>query len=84
MLITILLIYKTSINAWVYPEHRDISLLAIQNLSPEQYSLLNKLWSEARVGYEFRLTENVIDAAQSVKPLKLDYASITFSVNLNS
>ena len=51
-------------NAWVYPEHRDIALLAIQKLSPEYRSILDKLWSQARVGYESRLTEAVIDATQ--------------------
>lgn len=60
---------------WVYPEHRDIALLAIQNLSPEYRSLLDLLWAEARTGYEWRLTETVIDATQTIKPEKLDYAS---------
>ncbi len=61
--------------AWVYPEHRDIFLLAIQKLSPEYRSTLDALWSEARKGYEFRLTEAVIDATQSTNPSQLDYAS---------
>ena len=61
--------------AWVYPEHRDIALIAIQNLSPEYRSVLDALWSEARKGYEFRLTEAVIDATQSTNPTQLDYAS---------
>ena len=61
--------------AWVYPEHRDIALIAIQNLSPEYRSVLDELWAEARKGYEFRLTEAVIDATQSTNPTQLDYAS---------
>ena len=61
--------------AWVYPEHRDIVLLAIQNLNPGYRSILDKLWSEARIGYEFRLTESVIDATQTTNPTHLDYAS---------
>ncbi|MCH7965000.1 MAG: hypothetical protein IH852_13800 [Bacteroidetes bacterium] len=65
------------LNAWVYPEHRDIALMAIQNLSAEYRSILDKLWSEARIGYESRLTEAVIDAAQSTNPQFLDYASWT-------
>ena len=40
--------------AWVYPEHRDITLIAIQNLSPEYRNVLDALWTEARIGYEFR------------------------------
>ena len=73
-LILIILIFKTSL-AWVYPEHRDITLLAIQMLDPEYRLVLDKLWADARKGYEFRLTEAVIDATQSTNPEKLDYAS---------
>ncbi len=47
----------------------------IQKLSPEYRSILDKLWSEARIGYEDRLTEAVIDATQSTNPQFLDYAS---------
>jgi len=60
---------------WIYPEHRSITLLAIQNLSPEYRSVLDKLWAEAKVGYEDRLTVAVIDATQSTNPQFLDYAS---------
>jgi len=34
--------------AWLYPEHRDITLLALNMLEPEQRSVLEELWSEAR------------------------------------
>jgi hypothetical protein len=61
--------------AWVYPEHRQIAILAIQNLSPEYRSFLDKLWAEARVGYESRLSEKVIDTSLTVNPKFLDYAS---------
>jgi len=62
-------------HAWIYPEHRDITLLAIQNLSPEYRSIIDKLWTEARTGYEDRLTTAVIDATQSINPTQLDFAS---------
>lgn len=61
--------------AWVYPEHRDITLLAIKSLSPEYRAILDGLWNEARKGFEFRLTEAVIDETQSLKPNQLDFAS---------
>jgi hypothetical protein len=61
--------------AWIYPEHRDITLLAIQNLSPEYRLILDELWAEARTGYEERLTTAVIDATQSINPTQLDFAS---------
>jgi hypothetical protein len=60
---------------WVYPEHRSIALKAIQNLSPEHRAILDRMWAEARKGYEGRLTESIIDVGQGIKPDKLDYAS---------
>lgn len=73
--VTLLFLVPSKLNAWVYPEHRDIMLLAIQKLSPEYKNTLNALWTEARIGFEFRLTESVIDATQTTNPTHLDYAS---------
>jgi hypothetical protein len=75
ILLFILIITSSNSLAWIYPEHRDIALLSIENLSPEYRSILDQLWSEARKGYEERLTESVIDATQTVNPSQLDYAS---------
>jgi hypothetical protein len=61
--------------AWVYPEHRKIALLAIQNLNSEQRALFEQLWAQARIGYATRLTATVIDTAQSLEPTQLDFAS---------
>lgn len=74
-LVIFLLVITSNIRAWIYPEHRDIALLAIENLTPEYRSILDQLWSEARKGYEERLTESVIDATQTVNITQLDYAS---------
>ncbi|MCW9095081.1 MAG: hypothetical protein OQJ74_04475, partial [Ignavibacteriaceae bacterium] len=74
-LIALLFIYSVKTFAWIYPEHRDITLLAIQNLNLEYRSNLDQLWAEARTGYEERLTVTVIDATQSVNPTHLDFAS---------
>jgi hypothetical protein len=57
--------------AWLYPEHRDIAVLAIQNLDPRYRALLDQLWKEARKGYESRLSESVIDTTLDF----IDYAS---------
>jgi len=75
LLASISLLVQTNLRAWIYPEHRDIALLAIENLSPEYRSILDELWSQARKGYEERLTESVIDATQTTNPTQLDYAS---------
>lgn len=61
--------------AWIYPEHRQIAIVAIQNLKPEYRLPLDKLWVQARSGHEARLTENIIDPTQGVDPTQLDFAS---------
>lgn len=75
LLAFLLLFSQINILAWIFPEHRDIALLAIENLDSEYRSQLDKLWAEARKGYEERLTESVIDATQTTNPTQLDYAS---------
>jgi len=75
LIIFVLTLWAGKSFAWIYPEHRDITLIAIQNLSPEYRSVLDELWAEARKGYEERLTTAVIDATQSVNPTQLDFAS---------
>ncbi len=62
-------------HAWVYPEHRDIMVLAIQKLDPAHRTLLEQLWAEARKGYESRLDVKVADATQGVDFQYLDYAA---------
>ena len=74
LLIFLLGMIKSSF-AWVYPEHRQILLLAIQNLSPAYRTRLNQFWSGARLGFENRLTSTVIEPAQGLQPRQLDYAS---------
>jgi hypothetical protein len=76
-LLTFTIIFFSSVRTygWVYPEHRQIALRAIQNLSPEYRSIIEKLWVEASKGYSGRLTSSIIDPGQSIKPGKLDYAS---------
>ncbi len=62
-------------NAWVYPEHRRILLQAIQKLRPEQRAVLDQMWARARIGYEGRLTDSIIDVAQGIHPTQIDYAA---------
>jgi hypothetical protein len=74
-IIVLAFLYQSHLSAWIYPEHRDIALYAIQNLTPEYRTILDKVWAEARIGFEFRLTESVVDATQSTNPSHLDFAS---------
>ena len=77
LLCLFLLTNTTSLFAWVYPEHRDIALIAIQRLSPQFRATLDKIWTDARRGYNSRLTPLVIDTAQARKPQQLDWAAWT-------
>src|SRR6516225_3758611 len=65
----------TTLFAWLYPEHRNITLLALEMLEPEQRSQLEALWSEARPGHESRLCAQMGDSAQGLKPNCIDYAA---------
>ena len=60
--------------AWVYPEHRDIMLIAIERLPTNYQVQLEKLWSQARIGYESRLSPTVINPELLRNPPYLDYA----------
>lgn len=64
-------------NAWVYPEHRFIAMLAIQQMKPEYRVLIDQLWSRSRTGFENRLTIPIIDTIKKEKHTQLDYASWT-------
>lgn len=63
--------------AWIYPEHRDIALLAVQQLDPERRGVFDELWKEARIGYEERLCEQGADAEQGLAPACLDWAALS-------
>jgi hypothetical protein len=73
----ILMIFSVSVhcNAWVYPEHRDIMLLAIQKLDSAHRAQLDKIWAMARKGFESRLDVSVADASLGEKPAFIDYAA---------
>lgn len=75
ILFLIILFVYTNSSAWIYPEHRDITLFAIQKLSLQNRSILDKLWFDARISYEARLTQTIIDTSQSIEPAQLDFAS---------
>ena len=62
-------------HAWVYPEHRDIAVLAVDTLDPERRAQFDRLWHEARTGFEPRLCEAGADARQGVAPACIDWAA---------
>jgi hypothetical protein len=74
-LFLILLLFANYSFAWVFPEHRQIALLAIQNLNPSYRLLLDQLWTQATKNYSGRLTAGVIDTTQNNHSTKIDYAT---------
>lgn len=62
-------------HAWVFPEHRDIAVLAIQRLDSDRQEQLETLWSQARTGHEQKLCAQVGDPAQGSKPACIDFAA---------
>ena len=63
--------------AWVYPEHRDIAVGAVEQLDPERKAVFHRLWHDARIAHEMRLCEQGADAKQGVKPPCIDWAALS-------
>jgi len=63
--------------AWVYPEHRDIAVLAVAGLDPERRTQFDALWHLARGTHADRLCELGVDRTQSVAPSCLDWAALS-------
>jgi len=66
-----------SAEAWVYPEHRAIALLAVEELDPEHARLFDQLWDEARLDHETRLCGQAGDTEQGVVPECIDWAALS-------
>jgi len=64
-------------SAWVYPEHRDIALLALRDLDPGRKDVFDRLWQEARAASEGQLCEQGADLAQGLAPDCLDWAALS-------
>ncbi len=63
--------------AWVYPEHRDIAVLAVETLDPERRAVFDRLWGEARAGHEVRLCTQGVDPQQGPTPECIDWAALS-------
>jgi hypothetical protein len=63
--------------AWVYPEHRDIAVLAVEALDPERRAAFDQLWGDARAGHESRLCAKGADPEQGLAPECLDWAAFS-------
>ncbi|MET0217079.1 MAG: hypothetical protein ABW205_04010, partial [Burkholderiales bacterium] len=63
--------------AWIYPEHRDIAVLAVEGLDPERKAEFDRLWQEARAGDDKRLCAAGADTKQGVTPECIDWAALS-------
>ena len=63
--------------AWVYPEHRDIAVLSVEQLDAQRKAVFDRLWAEAREGAEQRLCEQGADLRQSRQPGCIDWAAMS-------
>ena len=63
LLITALLIaaFASNADAWIYPEHRGITALAIQKLDPARRAELEQFWTLVRKGHESRLFATTVE-----------------------
>jgi len=62
---------------WIYPEHRDIAIVAVKGLDAEHKAVFDRFWQDARVGYEQRLCAQGADTGQNVAPSCIDWAALS-------
>jgi len=62
--------------SWVYPEHRDITILAVQGLDAQRSALFNRLWQQASQGVT-RLCADGAVSSQGLTPECLDWAALS-------
>jgi hypothetical protein len=60
---------------WLYSEHRAITARGIEDLEPRRRAQLDRIWLEARRGYEARLCEQTDAGDQGEKPACIDFAA---------
>lgn len=65
----------TNLSAWVFSEHRDISVAAVLKLDAARRLKLDSMWRLARVGHEGRLTSSVVITALPEQPQYIDWAA---------
>ena len=66
-----------AVQSWVYPEHRQLSLLAVQQLDSQRRAVFDRLWQLARAGDEQRLCAAGADREQGTAPPCIDWAALS-------
>src|SRR5205085_9207638 len=62
--------------AWVYPEHRQLSLLPVDGLDADRRAVFDGLWLRARDG-ERQLCAAGVDREQGTAPACIDWAALS-------
>jgi hypothetical protein len=78
-LVAVILLAATSMaaRAWIYPEHRELAMLAVEGLDAGRRAAFDGLWREARAGDEARLCEAGADESQALTPACIDWAALS-------
>ncbi|MGW8324266.1 MAG: hypothetical protein ACWGNI_01090 [Desulfobacterales bacterium] len=77
LLVLAVLTASNSAFGWIYPEHRDIAILAVQGLDAEHKAVFDRFWQDARVGYEERFCVQGADTGQNLAPSCIDWAALS-------
>jgi hypothetical protein len=75
LIIIIFFVYNEKVISWVYPEHRNITILAVKKLEPKYRQILDQLWTKARRENQERLTLDIIDPYQFRNPTHIDFGA---------
>jgi hypothetical protein len=76
LLVAVLLaVAPAAARAWIYPEHRDIAVAAIERLPPADRAALQALWAEALPGYPAKLCPDLSEGDQGLAPACIDFAA---------
>jgi hypothetical protein len=62
---------------WIYPEHREIAIEAVQGLDAGRRAEFDRLWQDARVGDEQRLCAQGANTGQGKTPNCIDWAALS-------
>lgn len=62
-------------HAWLYPEHRDITVAAVLKLDVARRARLDSIWSWARIGHEHRLSASVVIPELPAVPKYIDWGA---------
>jgi hypothetical protein len=65
------------VTAWVYPEHRDITVLAVETLDPGRRAQFDDFWHTARATDGTRFCEIGADSKQALAPSCIDWAALS-------